>query len=378
MKISKTYAYVGAFRFPDRDAAAKRVLGIGQILKKIGHKVIFLGGEKGDESEKNFKGFSYYSQSELDHNSSSVFEKISNFLNSGSNTVKWLESHNKEIDSVIVYNSSNIFLSNIKKFCKRHNKELIVDCTEWYDSSHLPGGRFGLVSIDNYLKMNFGYKKNIDKMIVISSFLKNFYSPNIETIFIPPLNSYPDFTPSRQYGNKINIIYAGSPAQKDNLISVIKAIGHSAIKEKIDFYIIGIDSFSFSYGNLPSNVFFKGRLSHEDVLKEYLKADFSVLIRPNKRYAHAGFSTKFVESNYFEVPVITTNTSDLAKYVINNKNGFIIDSDKPLEDELEKILIQIVNMDRSSITKIKEMSKALSREFNLENYVEEMEAFLSH
>ena len=39
----------------------------------------------------------------------------------------------------------------------------------------------------------------------------------------------------------------------------------------------------------------------------------------------AGFPTKVVESMSLGVPVITTNTSDLAKYVIDGVNGYIVD-----------------------------------------------------
>src|SRR5690606_6953152 len=135
-KRSRIYAYVGAFRFPAKDAAAKRVLGIGKIISNLGHKVIFLGGEQGGHSEQQYKGFSFYSQGELDRGAKSVRDKVKAFFNSGTNTVSWLKRNKESIDSVILYNSSYVFFTRIKKFCDEHDKELIIDCTEWYSGSH--------------------------------------------------------------------------------------------------------------------------------------------------------------------------------------------------------------------------------------------------
>lgn len=43
--------YLGGFRFPNKDAAAARVLNIGKILKANNRTVFFAGGESGDPNE---------------------------------------------------------------------------------------------------------------------------------------------------------------------------------------------------------------------------------------------------------------------------------------------------------------------------------------
>jgi glycosyltransferase involved in cell wall biosynthesis len=47
------------------------------------------------------------------------------------------------------------------------------------------------------------------------------------------------------------------------------------------------------------------------------------LLRENRQYAHAGFSTKFVESLSCGIPVIANLTSDIG-YYLNQENGHLI------------------------------------------------------
>ncbi len=58
--MSRVY-YVGAFSFPEGDAAAARVLNIGKALRETGFEVIYGGWEKEARLEdKDTDGNSYY------------------------------------------------------------------------------------------------------------------------------------------------------------------------------------------------------------------------------------------------------------------------------------------------------------------------------
>ena len=77
--------------------------------------------------------------------------------------------------------------------------------------------------------------------------------------------------------------------------------------------------------SLHENVKFLGRVSQDLIPAYYKKADFMVLLREPNRKSMAGFPTKFAESMTAGVPVITNATSDLTKYVINGKTGFLVE-----------------------------------------------------
>lgn len=370
-----TIVYLGAFRFPDKDAAAKRVLGIGYALREEGYRVVFAGGEIGLCETKYTQGFEYYSQNELDRSISGIYNKISNFFDAGNNTINWLSEFSKHtpINNIIVYNSSNVFVKKIFKFCKKNNIELIPDVTEWYKSAHLPGGKYGLVALDNSIKMNFTYPK-FNKMIVISNYLKNHYKNSVKNIVVvPPLIFNKQIfleSPSIQT-EYVNILYAGSPGRKDNLYKIVKLIQENQAQlKRLQLHIAGITQAQFEKVNFlkvtAQNINFKGRISPEEVMKLYREAQFSIIIRPKKRYANAGFPTKFVESLSAGVPVIATRTSDLDDFLMNGINGFLLESFD--EKELKEILQTVVDLTAQQILTLKTNAKKTSTEFEFEQF----------
>lgn len=385
MELNKgTIVYVGAFRFPDKDAAAKRVLGIGYALREEGFRVVFAGGESGTNDRKNAHGFNYYSQNELDRFSSGILQKITNFFGAGKNTVKWLSAFQQEnpIDKIIVYNSSNVFVSRISKFCKQNNIELIADITEWYDSSHLPGGKYGLVACDNFIKMRFTYSK-FKKLIVISSFLKNYYQKTTGfALIIPPLIfdkfDFVDNLP--RLNNTINILYAGSPGLKDDLYTIVKLIqGNVNQYSNFRLQIAGITKEQFEKVNSldvsSKNIEFKGRISSNAVAELYRDSDFSIISRPNERYANAGFPTKFVESLNAGVPVIATRTSDLGTFLKSGINGYLMEAVN--EKELYGILEKIAKLSTEQIAIMKLNARETADKFKFEHYKSSLSELLN-
>lgn len=71
--------------------------------------------------------------------------------------------------------------------------------------------------------------------------------------------------------------------------------------------------------SLHENVMFLGRVSQYLIPAYYKKADFMVLLRESNRKSMVEFPTKFAELMTVGVPVITQETSDLTKHVINGK-----------------------------------------------------------
>ncbi len=378
--------YTGPFRFPNGDAAAHRVLSVGKIYRELGHEVIFAGWENANQAfsikqEPHLhECFEYFSMNELDKPTNrGRIKKITDFLQLGSNTLSWLTEYVKEnkVDQIIVYNPPFNFLMRLISFCKKNSIKLIGDCTEWYDSSHLPGGKYGLVSLDNYLRMHYGYVF-IKHIIVISEFLKKYYDKrSCNTIKIPPLIDFTVATPKQSESESIEIIYAGSPGNKDNIKDIVGSMQKYEALKRINFNVVGIsrEQFTCKWPNVSfnNNIKFYGRVPFEVINDFYAKADFSIIIRPGLRYANAGFPTKFVESLSFGVPVITTRTSDLTDYLVNGKNGFLIASNN--EESIADIFLKIASLSKDEIYKMKTEAAQTAPRFYYKNYINKLKAF---
>jgi glycosyltransferase involved in cell wall biosynthesis len=103
--------------------------------------------------------------------------------------------------------------------------------------------------------------------------------------------------------------------------------------------------------------------------------DFFDFLRPTKKYAMAGFPTKFVESLGAGCPVITNYTSDLDLYLKNGFNGFVV---KDLN--IESILEIFNTLDSLSFDKLDEMKKnayqTAEKHFHFSNFENQFKQLL--
>ena len=112
---------------------------------------------------------------------------------------------------------------------------------------------------------------------------------------------------------------------------------------------------------------FHGRLEHKAALELLKTADFSIFYREDNRMTRAGFPTKFVESISCGVPVITTETSDLKKYLRDGRNGLVI----PAPASQSQIMAALKEASEM------ELPPPVDKEiFTVENYQKEMLQFL--
>lgn len=123
-------------------------------------------------------------------------------------------------------------------------------------------------------------------------------------------------------------------------------------------------------------IFVHGRMPHEDVLKLVKEADFSVLLRQNKRYAKAGVSTKFCEAMKLGVPSICTQVGGTDVFVHHMQNGILV-KDNSVET-LTATLQNILKMDQMKILEMKKNAyRYANKEFSKEKYIVGMRKFLS-
>lgn len=360
-------AYLGSFLFPDGDAAAARVLGIGKALRDQGHSVVFLGIEKSfratgdrkvehDGSVSTFSGFKYRSPAPMRRGSFAKMRRLSSIL-VGSSIIGRLgaeETDGGRIDAVIAYQPSSILILRLLNWCNERAIPLICDSVEWYDRKHMLGGRFGPLALDSELRMR-KTQHLADGVLVVSRYLEDYYSQDGQpTIRVPPLIDISDAVWSKGSNSSptlgLSLAFVGNAGQKDLLVNAIRGLallGKDA--HECRTIIVGpsqeevrrnLGRDADLLGDLAGTLHFTGRLPHPEALRHLMQTDYSILLRPNARFAHAGFPTKLVESLAMGVPVICNLTSDIGLYVIDGQEGIIVKDSSPeaFADGMRRVL----------------------------------------
>lgn len=318
--------FFGTFKLPDEKASAIRVIGLAKIFKELGYKVILEGNNTGtDVFTPIEEDIGYYCRPK--------WGSLNYYYDAGYaiTRVKLIGIENVKI--ICLYHVPPIAALKIFRFCRSNNIILIADTTELYAIRSLLKGRSGIINVLNFWGRVYISNKIIYNNIVISSYLENYYR-NFNTMVIPILSLDNGGFNERTW-KEIRVCYCGSPERKDLLLPIIQA-AQRAQDEKlpIAINIVGCTKEQFEKENnfiLEDKCFqritFYGRVPHEEAVSIVRNSDFSAIIRPNKRYANAGFPTKLVEAFSCGAGVIATRTSDIPKYVHDRENGFLLDND---------------------------------------------------
>jgi glycosyltransferase involved in cell wall biosynthesis len=349
-------AYVGTFYFPEGDAGAARVLGIARALRENGHSVVFLGIEKTPTDRiigKNtrngivsgYQGFKYRSPNPP---STDIIGKLARQCSvlSGGSVLRRLKTEILEdgpVDAVIAYQSPSLLLIRLMKLCKSMNIPLICDIVEWYDPEHIFGGRLGLMTLDSELSMKRLHFL-CDGVIVISNYLRDFYGEKKSSAMcIPPLVDVLSDEWSRSClepkNTRLRLAFVGNAGRKDLLVNAIRGLDLLGVKAlECEIIMVGpspeevrtnLGKDASLIEKLEGRLHFTGRLPRKEALTHLAQADFSILLRPDARFAHAGFPTKLVESLAMGVPIICNLTSDIGLYIRDGREGIVIGDSSP-------------------------------------------------
>ena len=336
-RMSRRILYIGRFYLPDKNAAAHRALSNAKALSELGCDVIFLYPDP-DMKEDNsvitdIQGFKCIRI--RDDYSSGYLIKIGHII-------RLIES--ESIDTVIAYNYPAIALIRLCRYARKHGIKLIGDVSEWYVSSR--GYIFKYIkNIDTSLRMKHVHKKT-DALIVISSYLYDYYSDVVKTVEIPPLVdlrepkwSFGDDQSDREEKNDVlKLCYAGSPALiKERLDIIVKAVNNLSEKINVELSVAGITEEQYcsiySDNTDSDRIRFLGSITHDEVIKLTRDSDWSIILRDDNLVVRAGFPTKVVESISCGTPVIANRFSNICDY-LDDSNSIIIDS----FDEVEKAI----------------------------------------
>jgi hypothetical protein len=331
-------AYVGPIDFPSSSAPAQRMMGIIQALIAAGDRVSVGSGGHGRPDSATFDDlpFDVTRLGELPDARWSKVRRITRGLTWGAATRDWILKMDPAPDVILVYGTALGYLARLIPLARRRGIPLVIDATEWYESSHLPGGRWGPFAMANSLSMRSVAPK-ADGVMAISRFLENYFAgQGLATMRVPPLFTL-DETPRQGEGvdRPLTLCYVGSPGLKDrqtlhNLVRLPGELGSDRDQLRID--IVGVDesaAMALLGGGTAAAIqheclVFHGRVTSASARQVIAGSHFSVLQRGDERYAQAGYPSKVPESLLLGTPVMANLTSDLGNVLVDGRNSRVL------------------------------------------------------
>jgi len=385
-------AYVGHMLFPWGQAASRRVYGNAMSMVSAGHNVVVASGSDQSqnitclEKHDNGKNLSHIGLGACSKGNESPWGKALRLLfESSLRTINWLESQPTKPTHIVLYGGYSPYMLRLIPWCRRNNVTLVADIVEWHDPQQLPGGKFGLSSLNYAVAMRYLFPK-CDGIISISSYLSDYYRQcGCPVVQIPPtLDMSKVASPEivqHPVSKPLTLVYAGDPRKKDLLRPIIDGMKLAAPDaDRVRLLVLGpteeqVLATCTDGAPLPKSVQLLGRVPQNQVAGILRRADFSVLLRPQMRFANAGFPTKFVESMANGVPVIANCTSDIGTYLHDGVEGFVCKdhSEVAFSEALKKAL----SLEPESLVKMRMAAYSQAQKsFDYRAYVEPLAAFL--
>ncbi len=286
-----------------------------------------------------------------------------------SRVVKYCEREKPHM--IILYNTTSSITKRLIPYCKKRGIMLYADVTEWYERSHATSMP---AKIKAYLceRRIIAFDKKLDGVIAISEYLKEYYdSHGARSMWLPPLMEMEIKPVAHRHeyypgSRAVNFVYAGAPGSKDILLPFVRAVqrlNSDGIKARFDIvgispsYFDGLDGIGSELE--ATGIVAHGRLPRKETMEIVERADFGVLLRHDKRYAKAGFSTKFAEAMCLGVPMLCNPIGGCDTMVEHMKNGLIVSGFG--EDELLDALQEVVGMSDEKILEMKNCALDLAK-----------------
>lgn len=327
-------AYVGPFAYPAGGAAARRVLGMAESLVLAGRDVVIASGadvtvEGEGRLFQQQKGIAYCLLAERVAEHWPRPLRRFRYAWMGARTVEWLSSLPTLPEAIILYSGYTPYLQRLLPWCRRNNVRLLFDAVEWYE----PAKRWQYLVSPYQWNIEWAMRHlvpKVDAVIAISQYLYDYYSRRgLPVAIVPPTTSA--IAPGEWHASSgLRLCYAGNPAHKDDLASVLQAVARLAFEgASIHLTVAGPEREEVmamlgkrarrDYPWLAT----PGMLSHFQVQQLVASVDFSILARKQCRTSQAGFPTKFVESFAAGTPVIANLTSDLHLHLRDGETGLV-------------------------------------------------------
>jgi glycosyltransferase involved in cell wall biosynthesis len=339
--------FIGDFLFPEGDAAAVRTLALALLSRDLGFRVTVIGkGQlRPEDYDRERNGYYIEGVRYLTMNP----EKVTP-IQRLRHPIKRLWLYESTLETLDLSNTRAVIINAcdsarhvpfVKSFCERKSIPLIGDVCEWYDPSHRKYGGLN----PSYIVFSLVFHKFLPRfknLIVVSKLLESQFEGQGRHVLriAAPMDvqriSCGDHSPT----NSLVLLYAGSPGQKDQLGVILEALASLTPIERlrIEFRLLGPTEQELTallgesvglLSLLAGTVKPLGRVPRQKVLEALQGATFSILLRPDKRYARAGFPSKVPESLAAGVPMILTLTGDLDEHLSDGMAALLVPDCSP-------------------------------------------------
>lgn len=381
--------FLATQEFPDQSANATRIVNLAKLFEHCGEKAILIGTCYHSEVllSGKYDGLTYFHINATNYLSLPRLKrkKYMESLWIAAMEMAWKKEHYSMIVVSGFINQSNKFLIN---YAKEKNISIIYNSVEWYQGNNEVfmgvGGKVKFL----YNRYNLMIRHvKMGNIIGISTLLTNYYKDrNCNVIHIPTIVDKEKYCFVKKNDNhKMIVSYAGSPAKKDYIGNAIKALLLLSSKERsqIELHLYGVNNNQLvSLGiskeiisDLSGTLWAHGRIPYSEVQDKIATSDFTVLLRPNLRYANAGFPTKVGESMMCGTPVIANLTSDLKLYIRDGETGIVVanESEEACAEGFRKAL-QMSSSDRERLRNAARLEA--EKAFSYMSYQDEMKTFI--
>ena len=340
--------FITDMKYPGNDAPCVRIHYLSRIIALCGHEVCVFG--RGKEKKGEYLGTPFISLRGDSENKLGLLWHYSMKMSG-----QFLSAVSKGKPHIIItYNISTSLMKRLISNQKKYGYRLLNDCVEWYSKEE--SSPFSLDRVQ-YHRRNYWMRHILPQhteVIAISKYLEHYFKDlGTKCTYLPSMCDIESMSAEKEISkDKIVIAYAGSPGRKDMFAPVILALlGLSeSVRKNLLIRIIGSSREAIAKNAgvsaeqlniLEDCLEFLPRMSHDAVLEQLEKVDFTILIRPqNMRYAKAGFPTKVPESLATGTPVICNLTSDLGDFLVDEENALIAkdESVESVKDVLQRAI----------------------------------------
>lgn len=377
--------YAGGFRLPDGAASGQRCLGNARLLRSIGLRPLVLGKLPDQQPPAARACFDGIECREIrGRGGSSGYERSAKPVLDAIADMGATRIH-----SVLLYNYPALGLALVMRACRKLDIPVIIECTEWYGWEG-PGFVRNLRRILESRWRATRLARRAGNIVCATRWFAERH-PRSNVLVLPFVmdraESVAQAADVWPVGASRRFIYSGSPGlglSKDRLHDTISAFARMNA-EGMDFrfvvvglrredYLAVVPGHEDHLESLGDAVVFMGRMSRGEALSLLRTADFSVFFRGRNRTSEVGFPTKYAEATAFGIPVITNRTSDLADYLRNGVNGFLVED--AAQDTIEAALRRAVMMSREDLDRMKDVM-ARDDAFSVSAWQERAWAFMS-
>ncbi len=269
-----------------------------------------------------------------------VIFRVLNYYSYSLSSAVFVRKLDDDYDVIFANQSSPIMMVRAAaKYRRKHNKKMVLYCMDLWPASLAAGGLTSGPAYNYYLKVSQNYYKQADRILVTSRMFTGYLKEviGIDENVIDYLPQFADGAysslPVRKMGETVNLTFAGNVGKAQNLDLVLKAaeiLQKQSAEKKVIFNIIGDGSEKDRLQALAQekgleNVVFHGRLSQEELLPHYQKADAMLLTLTSNPVIALTLPAKTQGYMAAGKPIIAAASGEIPRVIAEAQCGYCVD-----------------------------------------------------